>query len=232
MQKKLNILLTNDDGYNSLGLNILRNKLKDVGNIYVFAPLTAMSGKSCSATFQEGLTIKNIEDNVFAVDGTPADCVSLGVFYLKNMMNIDIDLVISGSNAGVNISYDTLYSGTIGACLDAGKYGLPTIAFSGPEDFRFVEDYCLEVFNYIVKNNLLSSNHIVSVNFPYSSKIDGIKMSNLYHRKDTHYCEEINGKYYIRRDVEKNVPKDSDCYCVDYSNYISITLLNNSFSNK
>ena len=232
MEKKINVLLTNDDGYTSRGLHILKEQLKGVGNIYVFAPKEAMSGKGCASTFFSGITFEKIEENVYAVNGTPADCVSFGVFYLKKYFNIDIDLVISGCNAGSNITYDTLYSGTIGACIDASKYKIPSIAFSAPDDFRFVEEHCLEVYEYIVKNNLISQECIVSVNFPYSKKIDGIKMATLYKRNDKHYFVEKDGKFYAKREDEQNVPIGSDCYYVDHSNYICITLLNNSLGKK
>lgn len=226
----MNILLTNDDGYYSYGINILKEKLKEIGNVYVFAPLKVQSGKSCSGTFDSPLTVKKIDKTTFAVNGTPSDCVNLGLFYLKEYLNIDIDLVVSGSNAGENISYDTMYSGTIGACLEASKNNLPSIAFSGPADFRFVEDYCLKCVEYINDNNLLSKNHIVSVNFPYSEQIDGIKMSKFYYRQDKHYYVKYNGKFYSRRDVEKDCPKDSDAYLL-HSNYIGIIILKNSLSN-
>ncbi len=225
----MNILLTNDDGYFSLGLNILKEKLKEIGNVYVFAPLKVQSGKSCSGTFNKPLTIKKIEENVFAVNGTPSDCVNLGVFYLKEYLSVDVDLVISGSNAGENISYDTMYSGTIGACLEASKNNLPSIAFSGPADFRFVKEYCLECVDYIYKNNLIDKKHIVSVNFPYADKIDGIKMSKFYYRNDKHYFVKKNGKYYSERILEINCPIDSDAYLLN-TNYIGITILRNSLS--
>src|SRR5574344_571157 len=122
----MNILLTNDDGYNSLGIQTLYTALQKYGKVYIIAPEHHMSGKSCSITITEGLVFKKYDEFIYSLDGTPADCVA----YALGAFPIQFDLVVSGINDGLNISYDILYSGTIGACQQSLIYGIPTIAFS------------------------------------------------------------------------------------------------------
>ena len=112
----MNILLVNDDGYKCEGINILFNKLQKYGNVIMVAPKEFMSAKSCSLTLKSSLEFKEFDKNKYYLSGFPADCVSFAFWYFKD---IKFDLVVSGCNDGPNISYDTLYSGTIGACLQA-----------------------------------------------------------------------------------------------------------------
>ena len=80
---KINILLTNDDSYNSSYLHVVKDELKKIGNVYVFAPKEVMSAKSCSCTLTRGLSVIKEKENEYIIDGTPSDCVNLGNYYLK-----------------------------------------------------------------------------------------------------------------------------------------------------
>ena len=208
----MKILLTNDDGYNAIGIQILKEKLSKYGEVTIVAPFTHMSGKSISITIGEWMKVDKINEDTYAVHGTPADCVSFALAGLKE----DFDLVVSGCNNGHNLSYDTLFSGTVGACLSALMGRKKCIAFSAPfDDFSVLEDDFDEIWNYINKHNLLSDEYLINVNLPREES-KGIRFGKLYYRNDFYYFEKRDNEYYALRDVEAidNMPEDADCRLV------------------
>ena len=208
----MKILLTNDDGYNAIGIQILKEKLSKYGKVIIVAPLTHMSGKSVSITIGEWMKVDKINDDTYAVHGTPADCVSFALAGLKE----DFDLVVSGCNNGHNLSYDTLFSGTVGACLGALMGRKKCIAFSAPfDDFSVLEDDFDIIWDYINKYNLLSNEYMINVNLPREQS-KGIRFGKLYYRNDFYYYEKKDDEYYALRDLEKteNMPDDADCKLV------------------
>lgn len=216
----MKILLTNDDGYNAIGIQILKEKLSKYGQVTVVAPFTHMSGKSISITIGEWMKVEEINDDTYAVHGTPADCVSFGLAGL----NEKFDLVVSGCNNGHNLSYDTLFSGTVGASLSALMDRKKTVAFSAPfDDFSVLEDNFDEIWEYINKYNLLSEEYLLNINLPREVS-KGIKIGKLYYRKDHYYFDKNKDEYYALRDVEdtQNMPLDADCRLVK-EGYITIT---------
>ena len=115
------LLVTNDDGYFAEGIKALVEELyKYTKNIIVLAPKNETSAVSHGITLRRGLSLKEEtpiykDVKTYSLDGTPADCVSVGITYL----NIKPDYVISGINNGLNMGDDILYSGTCGACFEA-----------------------------------------------------------------------------------------------------------------
>ena len=224
----MNILLTNDDGFDSYGIRLLKKKLEKYGTVVVVAPDSPMSAQSVSLTIGRPIHIKKEEENVFSCDGSPADCVSMGL----SILNIDFDLVVSGCNNGLNISYDTMYSGTIGAALQALMFGVPAVAFSTPyDDYAVIEDKFDEVFDYIKKHELISRDYLLNVNFP-EKEFKSIKLGTLHYRKDIQFMTEQDGGYYAYRHMEKEFGSypDSDCYQVTHG-IVSIVPLGKSYFN-
>ena len=226
----MNILLTNDDGYNSEGINLLVKLIGKYGDVTIVAPKEAMSGKGVSIIYGRPVEVKKVSDNVFVMEGTPADCTAFGLSSLDKKF----DLVVSGINNGFNLSWDTMYSGTIGACLQALTYRVPAIAFSTIEgNFEIVEKYFDEVMEYISSHNLINPEHVISINFPVSGTAKGIKETKLWYRdvdENTFYVRDVDDKYIALRDIKDEVVEDvdSDCYAV-FHGYISITKLNKTF---
>lgn len=223
----MNILLTNDDGYDSRGINILKDKLSKYGTVVVVAPDSPMSAKSTSITIGRRLHLHKERNNVFSCDGTPADCVSMGI----SLLDIKFDLIVSGCNNGLNISYDTIYSGTIGACLQALMYRIPAIAFSTPYDkFDLVEKHFEEVFDYILKKNIISDQYLLNVNFPDGEVIKGIELGELYYRNDDQLMKQDGDGYLAYRNMEEEFSKvpDSDCYHVTHD-IVSIVPLGRTY---
>jgi len=134
------ILLTNDDGIHSQGLIMLEEALKEVGDVYVVAPASEMSGASHSLTLARPLRIRQLDDRHWTVDGTPTDCITLA---LNKILPDDErpDICASGINHGGNLGDDTTYSGTVAGALEATILGVPGIALSlvARENFDFTE---------------------------------------------------------------------------------------------
>lgn len=123
----MDILVTNDDGIHADGLRALAKALRPLGNITVIAPDREQSAASHALTLHRPLRIKKVEEGVLSVDGTPTDCVLLGVHgFLKQRPH----LVVSGINHGPNMGNDTIYSGTVAAAVEGTFLGIPSVAVS------------------------------------------------------------------------------------------------------
>lgn len=125
----LKILLTNDDGYDALGIAAVQKALVAAGHdVTVVAPLKKQSGASTKVTFRETIAVKEEASGIWSIDGTPADCVSIGL--RRIMAKTPPDLVVSGANFGQNLGADVNVSGTVGAAIMATRLGTPAIAIS------------------------------------------------------------------------------------------------------
>ena len=127
--EKIRILITNDDGYHSEGIIALENALSEIGDCYVVAPASEMSGASHSLTLSRPLRIRQIDARHWTVDGTPTDCVTLA---LNRILPPELrpHLCASGINHGPNLGDDATYSGTVAGALEATILGVPGLAFS------------------------------------------------------------------------------------------------------
>lgn len=121
------ILVTNDDGVMAPGIAALAAELETIGDVRVLAPDRNRSGASHAITLLRPLRAHKIRPNWWMVDGTPADCVYLGV---HEVLPRRPDLVVSGINAGPNLSFDVHYSGTVGGAMEGTLLGIPSIAVS------------------------------------------------------------------------------------------------------
>ena len=124
----MNLLLTNDDGFDSVGIKVLANRLSKEHNVFIVAPSSNRSAVSHCITMFHPLTIKKEGENVWSCSGYPSDCV---VTALKSsLLDKKIDAVISGINIGSNLGTDIVYSGTCAAARQGVFYGVPSIALS------------------------------------------------------------------------------------------------------
>ena len=226
----MNILLTNDDGYNSKGIRTLFNLLSKYGTVVIVAPDSPRSANSAALTLGKPIQLVKVEDRVFKCSGTPVDCVSLGLCSL----NIDFDMVVSGCNNGWNISYDTMYSGTIGAALESLMFFKPSIAVSAypGTDFKEVEEHFDKVWEYIHKHNLISNEYLLNINFP-KGEVKDISIGSLYYRHDQNYFTKEEDGFWAYRHMQTDFSddKDSDCYQVEHG-IISIVPLNRTYYQK
>ena len=123
----MRILVTNDDGYRSEGLIALADRLKRIGEVTIVAPFEEASAIGHALTLRHPLRLERIAERVFAVDGTPTDCVNVAVTQVLKTLP---DLVVSGINKGWNLGDDVTYSGTVAGALEAALLGIPAIAVS------------------------------------------------------------------------------------------------------
>lgn len=123
------ILITNDDGYHADGILALEEGLSSIGDVYVVAPETEMSGASHSLTLARPLRIRQRSERHWTVDGTPTDCVTLA---LNQILPPEArpHICCSGINHGANLGDDATYSGTVAGALESTILGIPGLAFS------------------------------------------------------------------------------------------------------
>jgi 5'-nucleotidase len=121
------ILVTNDDGYFSPGIEALAEALHPLGEVIIVAPQTEASAVGHALTLRRPLRLEAIRDRVFAVDGTPTDCINVAI---AEVLSGPPDLVVSGINKGLNIGDDVTYSGTVAGALEAALLGYPAVAVS------------------------------------------------------------------------------------------------------
>src|SRR6266545_2219447 len=121
------ILVTNDDGYRSAGIHALADALAPLGEIIIVAPVDEASAIGHALTLRRPLRLERISERVFAVDGTPTDCVNIGVTTVLKEMPA---LIVSGINKGWNLGDDITYSGTVSGAFEGALLGVPSIAVS------------------------------------------------------------------------------------------------------
>src|SRR3954463_15400013 len=123
----MRILVTNDDGYRSEGIHALAEALRDLGEVIIVAPVAEASAIGHALTLRRPLRLEAVDERVFAVDGTPTDCVNIAVTQVFKGLP---DLVVSGINKGWNLGDDVTYSGTVAGALEGALLGAPSIAVS------------------------------------------------------------------------------------------------------
>ena len=121
------ILVTNDDGYFSPGIEALALALQPLGEVIIVAPQTEASAVGHSLTLRRPLRLELVRSNVYAVDGTPTDCVNIAI---DEVLTRRPDIVVSGINHGLNIGDDVTYSGTVSGALEGALLGYQAIAVS------------------------------------------------------------------------------------------------------
>jgi 5'-nucleotidase len=121
------ILVTNDDGYFSPGLQALAAALRPLGQVIVVAPQVEASAVGHALTLRRPLRLEEVSDGVFAVDGTPTDCVNIAI---DQVLDGKPDLVVSGINKGLNVGDDVTYSGTVAGALEGALLGYQALAVS------------------------------------------------------------------------------------------------------
>jgi 5'-nucleotidase len=122
------ILITNDDGIFSEGIKLLAGALAEIAEVIVVAPDREQSATGHALTLTRPLRMQRMQENWYAVDGTPTDCVNLGVLSL--LKDRRPDFVVSGINFGQNLGDDVTYSGTVSATFEGNLLGIPSVAFS------------------------------------------------------------------------------------------------------
>ncbi len=181
----MKILITNDDGINAPGLvsaEKIARQLTD--DITIVAPETDQSGVAHSLSLSHPLRLRKVGEKKFAVNGTPTDCVVMGV---REIMDTEPDLILSGVNSGQNIGDDVNYSGTVAGAIEGSLLGIKSIALSQAYNFeegvRFVKWATCETMAPDIIKKLMKSDFppktLVNVNFPNCDmdEVEGIEVT-------------------------------------------------------
>jgi 5'-nucleotidase len=198
------ILLTNDDGYVAEGIQSLRRRLRSQADVFIVAPDREKSAASLSLTLRRPLRVQRITRNVFAVDGTPADCVYLA---LKKLLPRPPGLLISGLNHGPNLGQqDISYSGTVAAALQGTFLRVPSLAVSvlpgenGAYQFDFAAGFAAVLAARTLQRGL-PPGLTLNINIP-PGPVRGVRISTLGEKR---YDPEI---------IEKKDPRENVYYWI------------------
>lgn len=175
------ILITNDDGADAKGIEVLTRLMCEIGDVVVMAPDGARSAQSNALTVTQPIRFKKIEETVglvrYSCTGTPTDCVKLA---LNEIVDRKPDLLVSGINHGSNAAINVIYSGTMGAVLEGCENGILSIGFSLcnhslDADFTIFESYITQITKLALQNGLPHGT-CLNVNAPMGA-IAGIRVS-------------------------------------------------------
>ncbi len=237
---KMKILVANDDGIYSHGLLALANALADLGDVFIVAPEFEQSGVGHGITIRRPLRFKptvleGLHPNIkaYRVDGTPTDCVVMGVHRLGKP-----DLVVSGINYGPNLGYDLTHSGTFACAIEGTHIGIPSIAFS--QSFANAMDYTHSAaFARVIAQQILEhglpNKTVLNVNIP-SGIPKGVRVTvqGTHHYEDNvAERQDPDGKnyYWIGGVATGDSEADSD-YTALEQGFISVTPLHLDFTDR
>lgn len=237
----MKIFIVNDDSIFAEGLQTLVNTLAEKHEIYISAPRLQQSAKSHALTMSDIISVTKV--NVFshpnvkaqwAVGGTPADCVKIGMVKFED---IKFDVLLSGINHGPNLGVDTIYSGTVAAAIDGSFHGIPSIALSlcneAAEGFKQASEFIRDNLEKLLNTHEWQGG-ILNVNFPEILPFKGVAITTLgeviYDNPVQRRLNPRGGEYYwIAGDVripEDQVGKDVEAV---RNGYISISALKFNF---
>jgi len=226
----MRIVVTNDDGYRSDGLIALAESLKRIGDVTVVAPIEEASAIGHALTLRHPLRLERITDRIFAVDGTPTDCVNVAVTQVLKTLP---DLIVSGINKGWNLGDDVTYSGTVAGALEAALLGIPAIAVSlkatrSAYDFAPAARVAAAIADAVLRKPL-PSRTFLNVNVP-AGEPNGYRVTVQAKRNHvTSVAERIDPKgrpyYWIEEGQDEWEPHDRSDYQAVRDGYVSVTPL-------
>lgn len=234
------ILITNDDGFYSAGLKASYEALKDLGEVYVVAPLVQRSAVGRSMSVMEPVRVSEVYVNdmkVYAVDGTPTDAVIIGIFKIIGEIP---DLVVSGINLGENLSTEAVTtSGTVGAALEAASQGSPAIAISQemddsakfeftfkPHDFSIAKKILRTLAEIVLEKGMPKGVDVLNVNVPlnFNGEIEITRLARRQYKTRIEERMDPRGRkyYWITGDEVEDAEEGTDIHAIR-NGRISIT---------
>ena len=234
------ILCTNDDGYRAVGIRVLSEVARGLGQVEIVAPDREQSASSHSLTMHFPLRAHRIEDDVQAVDGTPTDCVALAFAELLDGRKPDI--VLSGINHGPNMGEDVLYSGTVAGAMEATMLETPAIAFSyvgrDPAGIVPYGPLLTRLLPQLIRPGALPPDTLLNVNLPAidPAEVRGVQVTRLGRRVYTDSvtrAKDPSGKEYFwigGGGVSWTADEGTDFHAVEQG-YISVTPLHLDLTN-
>jgi len=231
------ILVTNDDGISSRGIKVLAKTLRSVGDVYVVAPETEQSAVAHALTLHRPLRFKKVGSKMYYVNGTPTDCVIIGV---NKILPQKPDIIVSGINNGANIGDDISYSGTVAAAIEGTFLGIPSIAVSlevnsqnnrsplkSASAFQAAADFAGEITVKVLHKGL-PENTLLNINVPDCAKINGMKITKqgklVYESSIKELCDPRGNEYYwIGGGIPQWEPGENTDFEAIKGGFISVT---------
>ncbi len=227
------ILLTNDDGVRAKGIRTLADALAPLGEVVVVAPGREASAVGHALTLHHPLRIEHLKDSIYSLDGTPTDCVNIGVAAVLHGLP---DLVVSGINNGLNIGDDVTYSGTVSGALEGALLGVPSIAVSlqqgpgqwGKWDFTAAARVASEVAAKVLQRGL-PPRTFLNINVPHNLPA-GIRITVQGKRRHATTVSERRDPrgrtyFWIGEGEDEWIPDEASDYAAIQAGYVSVTPL-------
>ena len=223
------ILLTNDDGIQAPGLKALEESMGAIGEVTVVAPDSEMSGTSQSISAHAPLRVRQLDERHYAVSGTPADTVIIGLYHLLPQKP---DLVVSGINPGGNLGENVVYSGTVAAAMEAALHGVPSIAISLATrkylDFSSAATFAAQLAEKVLEEGL-PEGVMLNVNVP-RGEVCGVRLTRQSQKISQNLVlekKDPRGRpyYWLAETVEPNMAEPDSDYAAVLAHEISVTPL-------
>jgi 5'-nucleotidase len=233
------LLVSNDDGIQSLGLEALIDALTEAGEVVVVAPDREQSACSHALTLHRPLRIDEVRPNRFVVDGTPTDCINLAI---NGILPRRPTLVVSGINKGANLGDDVTYSGTVSAAMEGTLLGIPSIAVSligrGVYDFEAAAAFARRLADWVLAHGL-PPDTLLNVNVPQradGASPLGVRVTRMGRRR---YGDAIVEKtdprgrkyYWIGGEELEFVEEEGTDFYATKDGYISVTPIHLDLTN-
>lgn len=242
----MRLLLTNDDGINAKGLYELAKELQKEHDIIIAAPCSQRSACGHSITLTtpidvEEVKLQAIKGKAYSIDGTPADCVRIGIDKLSEEK---IDMVVSGINSGFNLGTDVIYSGTVSAAIESAIYKIPSLAISveikkDEEKYETAAKYAAEVLRKVNLKDI-EGDVVLNVNVPLipEEQIKGMKVCKIGKRVyKNSFIEKIEDgedtgkkRFKLEAELKDQVCEDTDIFYIK-KGYVTLTPLHYDLTN-
>ena len=196
------VLLTNDDGFGAAGLEAMAVALGSWARVVVLAPETEQSACSHKISLHQALRLRRVGKDRFALDGTPADCVYVGLYAGERVMPRRPDLVVSGLNRGLNLGLDVYYSGTVAAAREAAIRGVPGLAVSADmaADLTAAASACAAVAKVLVDiEPAPATPPVINVNVPArgSWTLRSVRLGRRMYGEGVDFRRDPRGRSYL-----------------------------------
>jgi 5'-nucleotidase len=194
------VLLSNDDGHASAGIRAMRTALAAAGDVVVLAPEAEQSATSHSLSLHRPLRLRDVEPGIFALDGTPADCVYVALHAIPRVLPRRPDLVVSGLNHGMNLGQDAFYSGTVAAAREGALRGIPAVAASAHAsvDLARAAEATVLIARALLESNRASGT-LLNVNYPkgWTGEIRATRLGTRIYQDMVDFRRDPRGREYL-----------------------------------
>jgi 5'-nucleotidase len=195
------VLLSNDDGFGSDGIRAMRAALAAQADVVLMAPETEQSASSHSLSLHRPLRLRRVEEGVFALDGTPADCVYVALHAGVRVLPRWPDLVVSGINHGMNLGQDAFYSGTVAAAREGALRAIPALAASAhaTADLTAVGALCARVAFELLAAPRGARAPLVNVNVPprWNGEVRATRLGARIYEELVDFRRDPRGREYL-----------------------------------